>query len=170
MGWGYAYIIDLDGIHQDTVSWPMAVTPAISNLPSYEAGESNYAPPTVCSTTSGSVSVTNLQAGGDGCGPCLMSSPNTNTPMHCDRTYQFGKGYNSFFQGKPQLYLVSGAHDPNDHASVGTIFAEVHFTGTVALHVFVPTGETGTADGHAHTASSYPNYVSLYDTVSRIQT
>ena len=50
------------------------------------------------------------------CGPTLLPNPTVSSPVHCDRDYIFGRGYERFFQGRQNLFLIQDSHDPNDHS------------------------------------------------------
>jgi hypothetical protein len=54
------------------------------------------------------------------CGPTLLQNPSTASKVHCDRDYTFGRGYERFFTGRSNLWLIQDSHDPNDHTWAAT--------------------------------------------------
>ena len=48
------------------------------------------------------------------CGPTLLPNPTVSSPVHCDRDYIFGNGYERFFQGRQNLWLIQDSHDVRD--------------------------------------------------------
>jgi hypothetical protein len=96
---------------------------------------------------------------GGGCGPVVVESADTSTATNCDRDYELGDGFASFFETYGDgMFLIQDAHDPNDHAWNSADFARITApAGYVAtLFLFVPGGENA---GHSATAEEMPNVI-----------